>query len=111
MLTISGRNDLLCSYFVTQRDEVDYNPSYIGSYFSASKPASSTSPSWGLSMPTASVRCLTAKPVTTTSMFFPDDAVYRPTRLNGHFLDLNVLFANLRGFSFVSYNHAGVESS
>ena len=33
-----GSNDLLRIYFVTQRDEVDYNLAYIGSDFSAPKP-------------------------------------------------------------------------
>jgi predicted acylesterase/phospholipase RssA len=37
MLATSGRNDVLRTYFVTQRDKVDYNLAYIGSDFSAPK--------------------------------------------------------------------------
>lgn len=37
MLVSSGRNDVLRTYFVTQRDGVDYNLAYIGSDFSAPK--------------------------------------------------------------------------
>lgn len=37
MLVSSGRNDVLRTYFVTQRDRVDYNLAYIGSDFSAPK--------------------------------------------------------------------------
>jgi len=38
MLVASGRNDVLRTYFVTQRDKVDYNLAYIGSDFTATKP-------------------------------------------------------------------------
>ncbi len=37
MLATSGRNDVLRTYFVSQRDKVDYNLAYIGSDFSAPK--------------------------------------------------------------------------
>jgi len=37
MLASSGRNDVLRTYFITQRDKVDYNLAYIGSDFSAPK--------------------------------------------------------------------------
>ena len=37
MLATSGRNDVLRTYFVTQRDKVDYNLAYIGPDFSAPK--------------------------------------------------------------------------
>jgi len=37
MLATSGRNDVLRTYFVTQRDKVDYNLAYIGADFSAPK--------------------------------------------------------------------------
>ena len=37
MLTTSGRNDVLRTYFVTQRDKVDYNLAYVGSDFTAPK--------------------------------------------------------------------------
>jgi predicted patatin/cPLA2 family phospholipase len=37
MIHSSGSNDLLRLYFVTQRDNVDYNLAYIGSEFSASR--------------------------------------------------------------------------
>ncbi len=37
MLAASGQNDVLRTYFVTQRDGVDYNLAYIGSDFSAPK--------------------------------------------------------------------------
>jgi predicted patatin/cPLA2 family phospholipase len=37
MLASSGRNDVLRTYFVTQRDGVDYNLAYIGTDFSAPK--------------------------------------------------------------------------
>ena len=39
MIHTSGSNDLLRTYFVTQRDGVDYNLAYIGSDFSAPHPA------------------------------------------------------------------------
>jgi hypothetical protein len=38
MLAASGRNDVLRTYFVSQRDKVDYNLAYIGSDFTAAKP-------------------------------------------------------------------------
>jgi len=37
MLAASGQNDVLRTYFVSQRDGVDYNLAYIGSDFSAPK--------------------------------------------------------------------------
>jgi len=37
MLATSGRNDVLRTYFVSQRDKVDYNLAYIGPDFSAPK--------------------------------------------------------------------------
>ena len=37
MLAASGQNDVLRTYFVTQRDGVDYNLAYIGSDFRAAK--------------------------------------------------------------------------
>src|SRR4029077_10657231 len=37
MLATSGRNDVLRTYFVSQRDKVDYNLAYIGSDFSPPK--------------------------------------------------------------------------
>jgi len=37
MLATSGRNDVLRTYFVSQRDKVDYNLAYIGSDFSTPK--------------------------------------------------------------------------
>ena len=37
MLSSSGRNDVLRTYFVSQRDKVDYNLAYIGSDFSTPK--------------------------------------------------------------------------
>lgn len=37
MLAASGQNDVLRTYFVTQRDGVDYNLAYIGADFSAPK--------------------------------------------------------------------------
>jgi predicted patatin/cPLA2 family phospholipase len=37
MLATSGRNDVLRTYFVSQRDKVDYNLAYIGSDFTAPK--------------------------------------------------------------------------
>ncbi len=37
MLAASGQNDVLRTYFVTQRDGVDYNLAYIGSDFRATK--------------------------------------------------------------------------
>lgn len=37
MLVSSGKNDVLRTYFVTQRDGVDYNLAYIGTDFSAPK--------------------------------------------------------------------------
>jgi predicted acylesterase/phospholipase RssA len=37
MLASSGRNDVLRTYFISQRDKVDYNLAYIGSDFSAPK--------------------------------------------------------------------------
>ena len=37
MLAASGHNDVLRTYFVTQRDGVDYNLAYIGADFSAPK--------------------------------------------------------------------------
>jgi hypothetical protein len=37
MLSASGRNDVLRTYFVTQRDKVDYNLAYIGSDFTMTK--------------------------------------------------------------------------
>lgn len=37
MLAASGQNDVLRTYFVSQRDGVDYNLAYIGSGFSAPK--------------------------------------------------------------------------
>jgi patatin-like phospholipase/acyl hydrolase len=37
MLATSGRNDVLRTYFVSQRDKVDYNLAYIGTDFSAPK--------------------------------------------------------------------------
>ena len=37
MLVSSGKNDVLRTYFVTQRDGVDYNLAYIGNDFSAPK--------------------------------------------------------------------------
>ena len=37
MLATSDRNDVLRTYFVSQRDKVDYNLAYIGSDFSAPK--------------------------------------------------------------------------
>ena len=37
MLVSSGRNDVLRTYFITQRDGVDYNLAYIGTDFSAPK--------------------------------------------------------------------------
>ena len=33
MLAASGHNDVLRTYFITQRDSVDYNLAYIGSDF------------------------------------------------------------------------------
>ena len=44
MLAASGHNDVLRTYFVSQRDGVDYNLAYIGSDFKAPprRPASST---------------------------------------------------------------------
>jgi len=38
LLASSGNNDILRTYFVTQRDKVDYNLAYIGADFSAPKP-------------------------------------------------------------------------
>ncbi len=38
MLAASGQNDVLRTYFVTQRDGVDYNLAYIGADFQAPKP-------------------------------------------------------------------------
>jgi hypothetical protein len=37
MLATSGRNDVLRTYFVSQRDKVDYNLAYIGADFTAPK--------------------------------------------------------------------------
>jgi len=37
MLSTSGRNDVLRTYFVSERDKVDYNLAYIGSDFTAPK--------------------------------------------------------------------------
>jgi hypothetical protein len=37
MLAASGKNDVLRTYFVTQRDGVDYNLAYIGADFNATK--------------------------------------------------------------------------
>jgi hypothetical protein len=37
MLAASGQNDVLRTYFITQRDGVDYNLAYIGADFSAPK--------------------------------------------------------------------------
>jgi hypothetical protein len=37
MLATSGQNDVLRTYFVTQRDGVDYNLAYIGADFKAPK--------------------------------------------------------------------------
>jgi hypothetical protein len=37
MLAASGRNDVLRTYFVSQRDKVDYNLAYIGADFTAPK--------------------------------------------------------------------------
>jgi hypothetical protein len=37
MLAASGRNDVLRTYFISQRDRVDYNLAYIGADFSAPK--------------------------------------------------------------------------
>lgn len=37
MLASSGRNDVLRTYFISQRDKVDYNLAYIGADFSAPK--------------------------------------------------------------------------
>ena len=37
MLASSGHNDVLRTYFVSQRDGVDYNLAYIGADFSAPK--------------------------------------------------------------------------
>ena len=37
MLATSGQNDVLRTYFVTQRDGVDYNLAYIGTDFKAPK--------------------------------------------------------------------------
>ena len=37
MLAASGHNDVLRTYFVSQRDGVDYNLAYIGADFSAPK--------------------------------------------------------------------------
>lgn len=37
MLAASGHNDVLRTYFISQRDKVDYNLAYIGSDFSAPK--------------------------------------------------------------------------
>ncbi|NQW51343.1 MAG: patatin family protein, partial [Rhodospirillales bacterium] len=37
MLVSSGKNDVLRTYFVTQRDGVDYNLAYIGTDFSSPK--------------------------------------------------------------------------
>lgn len=37
MLATSGRNDVLRTYFISQRDKVDYNLAYIGADFSAPK--------------------------------------------------------------------------
>jgi predicted acylesterase/phospholipase RssA len=37
MLAASGKNDVLRTYFVTQRDGVDYNLAYIGADFNAAK--------------------------------------------------------------------------
>ena len=37
MLAASGHNDVLRTYFVSQRDGVDYNLAYIGSDFTAEK--------------------------------------------------------------------------
>ncbi|CAN5752556.1 patatin-like phospholipase family protein [soil metagenome] len=37
MLASSGRNDVLRTYFITQRDGVDYNLAYIGNDFTAPK--------------------------------------------------------------------------
>ena len=38
MLSTSGRNDVLRTYFVSERDKVDYNLAFIGSDFTAPKP-------------------------------------------------------------------------
>jgi predicted patatin/cPLA2 family phospholipase len=38
MLATSGKNDVLRTYFVSQRDGVDYNLAYIGTDFKAPKP-------------------------------------------------------------------------
>ena len=37
MLAASGQNDVLRTYFISQRDGVDYNLAYIGADFSAPK--------------------------------------------------------------------------
>ena len=37
MLAASGVNDVLRTYFISQRDKVDYNLAYIGRDFEASK--------------------------------------------------------------------------
>jgi hypothetical protein len=37
MLAASGRNDVIRSYFTSQRDKVDYNLAFIGSDFTAPK--------------------------------------------------------------------------
>jgi len=39
MLASSGQNDVLRTYFITQRDGVDYNLAYIGMDFKAPRPA------------------------------------------------------------------------
>ena len=39
MLAASGVNDVLRTYFVSQRDKVDYNLAYIGADFSAPRSA------------------------------------------------------------------------
>ena len=78
MLTISGRNDFFCSYFVTQRDEVDWTPLHRVLFLCVEAGEFNQS-FMGALYAYGERRCLTAKPVTTTSMFFPDDAVYRPT--------------------------------